>query len=91
MIKFRHKGLKALFLTGSAKGVDAQLAPRLRRIMALLNVGPLPDAVRLPGYKLHPLKGARKGVWAVWASPNYRVTFEIEGEDATNVDLEDYH
>ena len=22
---------------------------------------------------------------------NYRLTFEIDGEDATNVDLEDYH
>jgi len=45
----------------------------------------------LPGYRLHQLKGERKGVWSVWVSGNYRLTFEIEGEDATNVDFEDYH
>ena len=45
----------------------------------------------LPGYKLHPLKGARKGTWAAAVTGNQRLTFDIEGEDATNVNLEDYH
>jgi proteic killer suppression protein len=92
MIKrFRHKGLEALFLTGSPKGVDAQLAAKLRRILARLNDGPLPEALSLPGYRLHQLKGGRKGSWSVWVSGNYRVTFDVEGEDATNVDFVDYH
>jgi hypothetical protein len=29
---------------------------------ARLNVGPLPDAMSLPGYRLRPLKGERKGI-----------------------------
>jgi plasmid maintenance system killer protein len=37
------------------------------------------------------LKGDRDGVWSIWITGNYRLTFEIDGEDATNVDLEDYH
>ena len=45
----------------------------------------------LPGYRLHQLKGDRKGSWSVWVSGNYRLIFDIEGEDATNVDFEDYH
>ena len=89
--RFRHKGLEALFSTGSTKGVDAGLADKLRRMLARLNDGPLPEAMALPGYKLHPLKGDRKGGWAVWVTGNYRLTFDIDGEDATNVDLEDYH
>jgi proteic killer suppression protein len=56
-----------------------------------LNDGPLPEALALPGYRLHPLKGERQGTWSVWVSGNYRLTFEIEGKNATNVDLEDYH
>jgi toxin HigB-1 len=92
MIKrFRHKGLETLFVTGSAKGVDAQLAAKLRRVLARLHDGPLPEAMALPGYRLHQLKGDRKGSWSVWVSGNYRVTFDIEGEDATNVDFVDYH
>jgi toxin HigB-1 len=89
--RFRHKALETLFLTGSTKGVDAALADKLRRILARLNDGPLPQAMNLPGYKLHPLKGDRKGTWAVTVTGNARLTFDIEGEDATNVDLEDYH
>ena len=92
MIKqFRHKGLKALFSTGSTKGVDAAFTDKLRRMLSLLHSGPLPKAMDLPGYKLHELKGARKGTLAVWVTGNWRLTFDIEGEDATNVDLEDYH
>jgi proteic killer suppression protein len=89
--RFRHKGLEALFLTGSTKGVDAALAPKLRRMLSLLHSGPLPKAMDLPGYKLHSLKGERKGSWAVKVTGNWRLIFDIEGEDAINVDLEDYH
>ena len=45
----------------------------------------------LPGYKFHQLKGKRKGVFAVSVSGNLRVTFEFKGDDAIDVDLEDYH
>lgn len=92
MIKrFRHKGLEALFRTGSMKGVNPQLAPKLRRVLLRLSDGPLPETMALPGFRLHPLKGDREGTWSVWITGNYRLTFEIDGEDATNVDLEDYH
>jgi len=89
--RFRHKGLEGLFRAGSAKGIDAQLAAKLRRMLARLNDGPLPDAMSLPGYRLHQLKGDRKGSWSVWVSGNYRLIFDIEGEDATNVDFDDCH
>jgi toxin HigB-1 len=74
--RFRHKGLEALFRTGGTKGLDAQLAEKLRRMLARLNDGPLPDAMSLPGHRLHRLKGERKGAWSVWVSGNYRLTFE---------------
>lgn len=92
MIKsFRHKGLKALFVEGDAKGLSAGHAEKLRRMLARLDDGPLPAAMSLPGFKLHELKGERKGVWSVWVTGNLRLTFEIEDADAAKVDLEDYH
>ena len=45
----------------------------------------------LPGYRLHPLKGKRKGQWAVSVSGNWRLVFTFEDQHATNVDLVDYH
>ena len=50
-----------------------------------------PDDMNLPGYKFHHLKGTRKYEFAVSVTGNWRITFEFEGDDATNVNLEDYH
>jgi toxin HigB-1 len=80
-------GLETLFRTGRARGLDAQLAAKLQRILMRLNDGPLPEAMALPGHRLHPLQGDRKGSWSVSVSGNFRVTFKIEGVDATDVDF----
>jgi proteic killer suppression protein len=57
----------------------------------LLNRGPLPAQLDRPNSRLHALTGDRKGTWSVWVSPNWRVTFKIDGPDAKDVDFEDYH
>ena len=92
MIKsFRHKGLKRLFETGERRTVSADLADRLRRQLDVLNRARSTRDLNLPGYRLHQLKGNRAGTWSVTVSGNWRVTFTFEGEDAFDVDLEDYH
>jgi proteic killer suppression protein len=45
----------------------------------------------IPNYRLHQLKGDRQRQWAVWVSGNWRIVFTFDGEDATEVDLVDYH
>jgi proteic killer suppression protein len=47
--------------------------------------------MNLPGYRLHRLKGERKEQWAVSVSGNWRLVFEFEGVNATDVDLVDSH
>jgi proteic killer suppression protein len=47
--------------------------------------------MELPGYKFHGLKGERQGAYSVAVSGNWRITFEFEGQNAVNVNLEDYH
>ena len=91
MIKsFRHKGLKRLFETGDGRGVTPDLANRLRRQLDVLNRARSTRDLNLPGYRLHQLRGNRAGTWSVTVSGNWRVTFTFEGEDAFDVDLEDY-
>ena len=92
MIKsFRHKGLRRLFESGERAGVAPELATRLRRQLDVLNRAHRTADMNLPGYRLHQLKGNRTGTWSVTVSGNWRVTFRFEGEDAFDVDLEDYH
>ena len=88
---FKHKGLAKFFETGSKAGVEAQRGERLRLILGLLSAATAPRDMALPGLDLHPLKGERKGTWAVSVSGNWRVTFKFVGKDADSVEYEDYH
>ena len=88
---FRHKGLARFFETGSKAGVQAQHAERLRLILGRLSAATAPGDMALQGVDLHPLKGERKGTWAVSVSGNWRVTFKFVGKDAEAVDYEDDH
>ena len=44
-----------------------------------------------PGWRIHQLVGDRAGTWSLSVSGNWRITFAIEGDEITNLDLEDYH
>jgi proteic killer suppression protein len=88
---FRSKGLKRFAETGNASKLSVQKPDRLRRILLRLDASVTPQEMNAPGYRFHALKGGDKGRFAVWASENYRVTFGWDGEDAIDVDLEDYH
>ena len=47
--------------------------------------------VRKAGYRLHPLKGNRRGQWSVYVSGNWRMVFRFVDGEAVDVDLIDYH
>ena len=92
MIKsFRHKGLEKFYKTGSKAGIQAKHAPKLRRILGLLDVATKADDVNLPGYRLHFLTGKQKGFFSVWVNGNWRITFRFVGDDVELVNYLDYH
>jgi proteic killer suppression protein len=92
MIKsFRHKGIETFFLSGRYAGIQAAHASKLRRQLSALNEAPSPEAMNIPGWKLHPLKGKLKDHGAVWISGDWRLTFMFEGQDAVLVDYQDCH
>jgi toxin HigB-1 len=88
---FAHKGLEALFRTGSKAGVQPAHASRLRRQLAQLHAATGPQDMGLPGWGLHPLKGELAGHWSIWVNGNWRMTFRFDGTDAVLVDYRDYH
>ena len=92
MIKsFRHKGLKRFFETGKTSGIQAKHAKRLRLQLAALDTAQSIDDMKVPGYRLHRLKGAARGRWSIWVSGNWRLTFEFDRRDAYVLDYEDHH
>jgi len=51
----KHKGLKRLYEKGDESKISADLLPKVKRIMALLDVATGEEDLDLPGIKLHPL------------------------------------
>lgn len=92
MIKsFRSKALERLYSTGSPRGLRTDLVAKIERILTALDSAAEPQALNLPGYALHPLKGDRIGYWAVTVKANWRIVFRFMDGDAYDVELTDYH
>ncbi len=92
MIKsFKHKGLENFFNTGSTRGIQAKHANKLRMQLAALDTASSIDDLDIPGYRLHVLKGDKKGTWSITVSGNWRVTFKFTDGNVNIVNYEDYH
>ncbi len=88
---FRHKGVQRFFETGSKAGIQPAHSARLRLVLTRLETARVPKDMSAPGWKLHALKGSLAGHWAVWVDANWRLTFAFDGEDAVEIDYQDYH
>ncbi len=88
---FQHRGLERFFTRGDQRGIPTALARRIERLLDRLDASVKPDDMNLPGFRFHALRGDRRGTFAVSVSGNWRITFRWRGEDAVDVDFEDYH
>jgi len=91
---FIHKGLKALYEKGNAKGVPSEMVDKLRKMFAFLDGMEDPEELHmLPSWRAHPLTGDRKGTWSLKVTANRRLTFRIDPveNEICDVNFEDYH
>ena len=76
---------------GDSSRVRADQAKRIELALADLDAAEKPSDLDMPGYRLHPLRGALRGYWSIAVSANWRIIFRFEAGDACDVDLVDYH
>jgi proteic killer suppression protein len=88
---FKHRGLKRLSERGDRSGIRPDLVDTVQEILTVLDAASLPQALNLPGYRLHALKGPWKGLWSVTVRANWRIVFRFQADDAFDVELVDYH
>ena len=88
---FRSKALRRFAEDGERSKLSVQNVGRVRRILERLDAARNPQEMDVAGLQFHPLRGSDKGRFSVWVTGNWRITFAWEGEDAKDVDLEDYH
>jgi len=61
LTRFRHKGLRQLYIENNAKAVPHAMADKLRKLLFALETSKNLDQMgRFPGWRLHPLKGNLK-------------------------------
>lgn len=90
----RHKGLRRLVESDDASGVPAAFATKLRKMITYLqDASDVSQLSAIPSWKAHRLTGDRNGIWSLHVSPNWRLTFGVDGEEVEIIDLdfEDYH
>ena len=83
--------MKRLYERGDRSRVPAEYAEKLENILFVLDSALTIEAMDLPGFRLHPLKGELKGFWSITVRANWRVVFRFENGKALDVDLVDYH
>jgi toxin HigB-1 len=92
IVSIRHKGLRQLFRDDNRKGVPAEFADKIQRMLTAIHVAHSIDEIDLvPGWRLHALKGNLKGHWSLTVTRNYRLLFRFVGGDAYDLDLVDCH
>jgi toxin HigB-1 len=88
---FRHRGLQRYWVRSDASGLRPDWIRKIERLLGSIDTAKRPDELAIPGTGFHALRGNLKGRYAMTVSRNWRLTFGWEGEDAIDVDLEDYH
>jgi proteic killer suppression protein len=87
---FRHKGLEELRRTGKTRRIGADYVRKCIRILQLLDVASNPEDMNIAGFRFYGLNG-KPPRWSLRVTGNYRITFGWSGENAQDIDFEDYH
>ena len=88
---FRSRALKRFWTKSDASGIRADWVRKIERQLTLLDAAERPDEMTVVTYGFHALTGDQRGRSAIVVSRNGRLTFAFDGQDAVEVDLEDYH
>lgn len=91
ILSFRSRPLQRYWDKNDSRGLNPQHVPKLKRILIALAEAKSAEDMNLPLYRFHKLTGEDPDRWSVHVNANWRVTFAFDGQDAIQVDYEDYH
>ena len=91
ILSFRNRTLKRFWERDDASKLPPERLQRIEFILDRLDAAVEPKAMLLPGLGFHQLSGSQKGRFAVSVSANWRITLAFGGENAIDIDFEDYH
>ncbi len=93
---FKNRGTEAVF-DGTDTSAARRVCPRRlwgvarRKLDQINRVREVNELAVPPGNRLERLRGERRGQYSIRINEQYRICFWWEGEDATEVEITDYH
>lgn len=91
ILNFRNKAVKSLYHRGDASKLPAEHIEKITLILSRLDAVKKPQEMNYPASDFHSLKGDLQGFYSVKVQANWKIIFQFDGEDVTNVDYLDYH
>jgi proteic killer suppression protein len=92
ILSFADDETKAVFDDLSCPAFPPSILNTARRKLIQLNASRLLNDLRIPpGNRLEALKGKRKGQHSIRINDQWRLCFTWTGNDATDVEITDYH
>lgn len=94
---FGNKTAADLYHKGFSKGLPRQFWQRAIQLLDVMEAVENLEDLKIRGFppsiRLHPLKGVRKGQWAIDINKvsGWRITFKFENSEFVEVKIEDYH
>src|SRR6476661_3444157 len=88
---FKNRTLKKYWTKNDASGIRPDWIVKIRIVLSRLDAAAEPKQMDIPGFGFHALTGNLTDRYAIWVSRNWRITFAWKGEDAIDIDMEDYH
>ena len=89
-----HKGLRRFIVRDDASGINQTAVEKIRNIVTFLQeMNDERELQDIPSWKVHRLRGERKGTWSLAVTRNWRMTFRIDKREMEiyDLDYEDYH
>ncbi len=75
-----------------SKKIPTEIQRQIRKKLRMINNAEVLEDLRVPpGNKLESLKGDRKGQYSIRVNDQWRICFNWISENATNVEVVDYH
>ena len=91
IVSFKDRDTEALFAGAKVKRF-VNIRPVAERKLQMLHRAVRLDDLRVPPQnRLEKLKGDRKGQWSIRVNDQWRICFKFTGEDASDVEIVDYH
>jgi len=89
---FASAATRRLFETGKSKFPTGMDQKRALVLLRMLNAAPSLQTISpLKSVGLHPLRGSRRGQWAIIVNGPWRICFRFADGDAHDVAIIDYH